>query len=92
MAIGELDVQALARTDLRGTAEHAPLGVAHQGKATREHIVIAERVEKLGARVEAAPATAPIRSYKRAPSRAVEAVELVAPSPRRVPHEMRPEP
>jgi len=34
-------------------AVHEPLGIAGEGKAAREHIVIVERVEKLGARVEA---------------------------------------
>src|SRR6478672_296361 len=51
MAIGEFDVQTLAGVNLGGTAEHAAFGVAHQGKAAREHIVIAERVEELGARI-----------------------------------------
>src|SRR5262249_30772737 len=53
MAIGELDVQTFPRAHVCGAAEHAPLSIAHEGEAAREHIVIAERVEELGARIEA---------------------------------------
>ena len=53
MAIGELDVQALAAVDLGGPTQHAAFGVAHQREAARKHVVIAERVEEPGARIEA---------------------------------------
>ena len=53
MAIGELDVQMLAAMHIGGAAKHPPLGVAGDGKAAGEHVVIAERVEELDARIEA---------------------------------------
>src|SRR6476659_9024456 len=52
-ASGELDVQTLAAMHVGGAAEHAAFGVAGEREAAGEHVVIAERVEELDARIEA---------------------------------------
>src|SRR6478672_5249935 len=72
MAIGELDVQTLAAMNVGGAAEHAAFGVAGEREAAGKHIVITERVEQLGARIE--PLARPRhKSVERPPSRPVEA-------------------
>src|SRR4249920_2694656 len=53
MAIGELDVQTLTAMNVGGAAKHPPFRVAAEGEAAGEHVVIAERVEEPGARIEA---------------------------------------
>src|SRR5215831_3920530 len=91
MAIGELNVQTLPGVHLCGAAEHAAFGIAGEGKAAREHIVIVERVEKLDACVEALSRPGHEAS-EYAPARPVEPGEPIASPQRHVAHEMGSEP
>src|SRR4029079_15047670 len=91
MAIGELDVQTLAAMHVGGAAEHAAFGVAGEREAAGEHVVIAERVEELDARIEAV-ARPRHQSWKSEAARAGETGQQVAPSTRGIAHATRPEP
>src|ERR1700675_2270940 len=55
MAIGELDVESSARPHRGLTPEQGYVGVAHERKAARHHIVVTARREDLSLAIEPPP-------------------------------------